>query len=136
VQPADGADPKVVEEVERRVGRLAERLRTLSLARLAAPSAGYATRADAGRRAAGALADAALGVSEAAPAGPPRWREVPRLRDFAVGDQVAVTGRELVEALAAGPAPDAQVWTRTGRRRARDVVAEVLDLLAAVGRVL
>jgi hypothetical protein len=83
------------------VERLADRLRSLSDVRLARPLPPYASRAEAAHALAQQLADGAASVEER-PA-----RLVPRLHDLAVGDQVAVTGQDLVDALrAAGPASD------------------------------
>jgi hypothetical protein len=76
-----------------------DRLRSMGLARLAASFEPESTRADAGRALAQRLADTA-----AALAGEPQ-RDLPRLGDQAVGDQVAVCGADL---LAAGvDSPDA-----------------------------
>jgi len=80
------------ERLAREVERLADRLRTLSDVRLARPLPPYATRADAARAVVQLLADHAAGL-EGRPS-----REVPRLTDLAVGDQVAVTGTDLVVA--------------------------------------
>ena len=86
------------------VERLAERLRTLSDVRLARSLPPYASRADAARAVAQLLADLAAsleGVDHPAGAAPAvAARTVPRLHDFAVGDQVAVTGHDLVRAAA------------------------------------
>ena len=79
------------------VRRVADRLRSLSQARLAAPCGGYPSAADAGRAVAQSLADAAAALE-----GEP-IRLLPRLSDFAVGDQVAVTGHDLLAALQPGP---------------------------------
>lgn len=105
------------------VRRVADRLRGLSEARLAesTPGAqstpGWASRAAAGRRLAQLLADLAAGVEGRLDRAAPTWRDVPGLSDFAVGDQVAVTGQDAAAALV-----DVQegegVWTRTGRQPA------------------
>jgi len=81
------------ERLTREVDRVADRLRTLSAARLREPVAGYASRADAGRAAAQALADACAELEATV------RRRLPELADFAVGDQVAVTGADLVAAV-------------------------------------
>ena len=96
------------------VDRVADRLRSLSEARLAAAVPGHASRAAAGWALAQALAEVAQGVEEGPGEVPPRWRSVPRLGDLAVGDQVAVTGHDAVAALA-GAGPDAPGWARSGR---------------------
>jgi hypothetical protein len=74
------------------VQRVADRLRSLSDARLARPLPPHATRADAAHALAQQLADTCARL-EGVPA-----RPVPRLHDLAVGDQVAVTGHDLVAA--------------------------------------
>jgi hypothetical protein len=117
------------------IRRVADRLRSLSAGRLAAPAPPFGSRAAAGRRAAQALADAAQGFEESGAAKSPRWRALPALSDFAVGDTVAVTGRDLIVA-ATGTRRDQQVWTRAGRRAAADVLFELDALLADVRRVL
>ncbi len=131
--PADTALPSAaVEDQARRVAadveRLADRLRRLSPARLSQPLPPYGTRADAGRFAAQLLADAAQGIEERDGSAAPRWRTVPSLPDHVVGEQVAVTGHDLLAALH-GLAPDLPVWTQQGRRPATEVLAEAADSL-------
>ena len=95
--PPPGADR--VDELARELGRLADRLRSLSDVRLARPSPGRGSRADQAHALAQRLADDAAALS-----GEPS-RAVPRLSDLAVGDQVAVTGNDLLAAaVAARPA--------------------------------
>jgi hypothetical protein len=89
---ADSA-PDPAADLAEQVGRLADRLRSLSDVRLAAALPGGGSRADAAYRLAQELADAAAGL-RAEPT-----RPVPRLDDLVVGDQVAVTGTDLVTAL-------------------------------------
>ena len=113
--PEEGWAP-LAEELAADVRRVADRLRTLSAGRLAGPPAPpedgmppYRSRAQAARGAAQAMADAAAAL-ESAPAG--GWverRPLPELADFAVGEQVAVTGHDLLAALALVSA-DEQVW--------------------------
>jgi hypothetical protein len=74
------------------LGRTVDRLRSLAIARLATPFEPEPTRGDAARGLAQRLADAAATL-----AGEPR-RTLPRLADGAVGDQVAVCGRDLLDA--------------------------------------
>lgn len=78
--------------------RTVDRLRSLSLARLGAPFEPEATRADAARWTAQRLADVAAEL-EGGPV-----RTLPRLADAAVGDQVAVCGRDVLAA-APGDSP-------------------------------
>ena len=90
-RPGDRAAP--VAALAEQVGRLADRLRSLSDVRLRAALPGGGSRADAAHRVAQQLADAAARL-----AGEP-VRPVPRLDDLVVGDQVAVTGADLLAAL-------------------------------------
>ncbi len=121
------------------VRRVADRLRTLSAARLAGPPAPpedgmppYRSRAQAARGAAQAMADAAAALESAAVGGVYVRRDLPELADFAAGDQVAVTGHDLLAALALVP-PDEQVWfgvydrapARLGVERAARLLADV-----------
>jgi hypothetical protein len=124
-----GAEPaQPLERLATEVERVSDRLRTLPQRRLEAPSPPYDSVAAAARALAQQLADAAQGVDERARAGSPRWREVPALGVFAAGDQVTVTGRDLLAALAGVP-PETPVWTRDGRGTAADVAAGCLDAL-------
>jgi hypothetical protein len=77
------------------------------------------------------LADAAAGVDGRAGSDPPDLRTVPALSVFALGDQVAVTARDLAEATTGLDAAE-PVWWR-GKRRALNVV---LDELLAAGEAL
>jgi hypothetical protein len=70
--------------------RVVDRLRSMPLTRLAAPWGDYPSRAVGARALAQRLADRAADLS-----GLPR-RRVPDVGDAAVGDQVAVTGRDLL----------------------------------------
>jgi hypothetical protein len=126
----------------RDVDRVADRLRGLSQARLAAAAPPHASRAAAARTTAQTLADAAAGLEARGEPSSPPWRTVPELSEFAAGDQVAVTGHDLVSA-AERAAPDDLVWARDGRRTARDgrrtardVLGEAADALAALRRRL
>jgi hypothetical protein len=125
----------LLESVAADVSRVADRLRSMSEARLAAPVPGYPSRAAAGRAVSQAAALAGQGVEECMSPGEPSWREVPALSDFVVGDQVAVTGRDLLAAVG-GVQPTQPVWVRGGRRTALDVVTDVGVLLEDVRRLL
>lgn len=97
-QPPFGVTPAVV-ALARDAGVLADRFRHLGESRLRAAAGGHVSRAAAGRGLAQRLADLAAAV-EAAGARP-AGRTVPDDGPFAVGDQIAVTGHDLVVALAA-----------------------------------
>lgn len=132
------------------VRRLADRLRSLPQSRiqvrldpqpalpagLPAPAEGPLTRAVFAHALAQLLADAALGVEAREGRQPPPRRPLPTLSVFTVGDQVGVTGTDLVNALR-GVAPDAEVWTPAGTRGpAGDVLAQCLDAVAALWAVV
>jgi hypothetical protein len=148
-------------EIEADVRRVAERLRTLSEAQLAAATPPYASRAAGGRALAQTLADAAQALEERESGSEPRWRDVPALSDLAVGDQVARTGQDLLTALdstgrpptprgdhavpafpsggdhaVSAVAPAETVWARGTRRTAGEVVADAAAHLAALRRLL
>ncbi len=80
--------------------RTVDRLRSLALTRLAAPFEPEPTRADAARDLVQRLADRAADL-----AGEPH-RDVPRLADSAVGDQLAVVGHDLADAALEAARPD------------------------------
>jgi hypothetical protein len=122
-------------EIEADVRRVAERLRTLSEAQLAAEAPPYSSRAAGGRTVAQTLADAAQALEERDSGAEPRWRDVPALSDFAVGDQVAVTGQDLLSALDS-TGREGTVWARGTRRTAGEVVADAAAQLAALRRLL
>ncbi len=113
----DGWPGAVRAEIEADVRRVAERLRTLSEAQLAAEAPPYPSRAAGARTVAQTLADAAQALEERGSGAEPRWRDVPALSDFAVGDQVALTGQDLLTALGS-----------TGRRRPSGRGAPVVRL--------
>lgn len=88
------------------VRRVADRLRSLPLARLDAPPAppdgdapAYASRAAAAREVAEVLAAAAARLEATGARRAPTLRRLPELRPHAAGDQVAVTGHDLLAAL-------------------------------------
>jgi hypothetical protein len=122
-------------ELARDVDRVADRLRGLSQARLAAAAPPHASRAAAARATAQALADASESLESGDEPSPPPWRTLPEHTDFEVGDQIAVTGHDLVLA-AERAAPDDRVWSRGGRRTADEVIGDAADALAALRRLL
>jgi hypothetical protein len=103
------------EELPAVLRRLADRLSTLSLTRLAAPVEGHESRAMAAHALAGRLAALAQGIEERSTADPPDWRELPWIADGVVADQLVVVGADLVAALHAVD-DDTPVWTRAGKR--------------------
>jgi hypothetical protein len=136
-------------EIEADVRRVAERLRTLSEAQLAAVAPPYSSRAAGGRTVVQTLADAAQALEERDSGAEPHWRDVPALPDLSVGDQVALTGNDLLAQLPpstptptggdhAVPAvgPEETVWARGTRRTAGEVVADAAAQLAGLRRLL
>jgi hypothetical protein len=123
------------DELEADARRVPDRLRGLSQARLAAPTPPHESAAEAGHAAAQVLATAAQGLAERSVGGEPRWRQVPRLSDFAVGDQVAVTAHDLLAVLA-GCDPGGPAWTPGARRTAEEVGTSAAATLAATRRQL
>lgn len=123
------------EELEADVRRVADRLRSLSQARLAAPAPPHESRADAARAAAQTLAKAAQCLAERESGVEPSWRPLPVLSDFAVGDQVAVTGHDLLAELGA-VGPDDVVWGSGSPRTAFEVVTAAAFALAQTRRLL
>jgi len=97
----------------------------------------YRSRAQAARGAAQAMANAAAALEFAAVSdGGFPWRPLPELPDFAVGDQVAVTGHDLLAAVELVP-PDTDVyWDVLEHGPARHQVEQAARLLADVRRRL
>ncbi len=121
-----GVDRSDLDELEWELSRLADRLRSLSDVRLGGPFPPHESRAVAALDLAQLLADAAQGVEERACLQPPVSRVVPDLGVFALGDQVAVTGRDLVAATVDAD-PDIEVWIAGRRIRAREVIATMTE---------
>lgn len=117
------------------VRRVADRLRGLSQARLAAEVPPHASRAAAARATAQALADAAQGMEERDRADELVRRALPALGDLAAGDQLMVTGQDLLAA-AAQVAADEPVWARGCRRTAGQVLAAAGAHVAELRRLL
>jgi hypothetical protein len=131
-------------ELAAEVDRVADRLRSMSQARLAGMPAQpennfppYHGRAQAGRTLATELAHLARCLEAAASGGTsPPWLQVPELSDFAAGDQVAVAGHDLLAALDL-VGPDDEVWFDTyGGGPARTGVERVQRLLGDLRRRL
>lgn len=119
----------------RDIDRMSDRLRGLSEARLAAAAPPHASRAAAARATAQTLADAAAGLEARADPMAPTWRTLPELGDLAAGDQLAVTGHDLLTA-AQQAGPDDHAWARHGRRSAHQMLAEAAAALTALRRLL
>ena len=94
--PLDAGDPA---RLEQEVARTADRLRSLSLVRLAAPLADGRSRAGAALSLAQELTDRAAGLADRP------LRMLPDLPDRAAGDVLAVCGVDLVDRLREHPDP-------------------------------
>jgi hypothetical protein len=90
-----GSDQTPGEAYAAQLERTVDRLRSLAITRLSTPFEPEPTRADAARGLAQRLADVAAGLDGDG------QRSLPRLADPAVGDQLAVCGRDLLAAAAA-----------------------------------
>ena len=77
------------------------------------------------------LADAAAGIEGGNASEPPAGRGVPECNVFALGDQIAVTARDLATA-AAGLDGALPVWWQGARYQ----LADVLDVVAAAAQGL
>ncbi len=108
--PLDPGDPR---RLRLECQRTAERLRSMSLVRLATPLPDGRSRAAAALDLAQAMADSAAQLTGDPP------RRLPALPDQAAGDVLAVTAGDLAEALGAGPVE------RAGQECARAVEALV-----------
>ncbi|HET9946036.1 MAG TPA: hypothetical protein VFR56_10310 [Actinomycetes bacterium] len=153
--PADDPWAALREGLAADVRRVSDRLRSMSATRLASPPGpsadpadqgpAYVSRAQAGRAAAAELARVATALEAQAarpgPADPPpshprQVPDLPVLSDLAVGDQVAVTGHDLLAALDAVP-PGTPVWTSTDENpTAEQAVRQAARVLADVRRRL
>jgi hypothetical protein len=134
------------------VRRVSDRLRSLSATRLASPPGPspdggplFASRAKAGRAAAAELARAATALEAASgrpdlghPAQSRQVPDLPVLSDLAVGDQVAVTGHDLLAALdLVGPAVPVSTSADENRTRtAEQIVRAAAQSLTDVRRRL
>jgi len=85
------------------------------------------SRAEAGHELADELAKAAQGIEERFSAGPPRWRAVPFVGPFVVGDQLVVLGNELSAAVAGLGQEGEPVWSAPAGRVGADQVLARLD---------
>jgi hypothetical protein len=139
IQPRETPDlaawDALVLELGRDIERVSDRLRGLSEARLAAAAPPHGSRAAASRATAQTLADAAAGLEAGGDPVAPTWRALPELSDLSAGDQLAVTGHDLLAA-AQQAAPDDHAWARLGRRTAHLVLSEAAAALTALRRLL
>jgi len=131
VQDLDTLDAVSV-RLETVLNRLASRYRSMPESKLHGRLPDGRSRAAAGHELASLIALAAQGVEDRARPVPPAWRALPFEGPFVVGDQIGVTGHDLLAAcgrLGENPAA-AAVWAPPGVRCDRAGVGTIL------GRVL
>ena len=129
---------ELADELATELGRVADLFRRMPHSKFTLRLEPYGDRARAGHWLTGQLAGLAQGAEEWQSATPPRWRTVPSLGVFALGDQIAVTGADLLAAFLALPDPDtAQIWARgDGRVPAEKALAAVLESTTALRKRL
>ena len=134
---ADG-EPSAAEVLARELTRLAEGYRRLPHSKFALRLEPYGDRAQAGHWLAAQVTMVAQGMERWDSPQPPRWRELPRLGVFALGDQIAVVGNDLVAAYQALKDPrETLIWTPgEGRVPAEKAMAAVLESTTALCRAL
>lgn len=117
------------------LSRLASRFRSMPESKLLGRLPDGRPRAAAGHELASLIALAAQGVEDRSRPMPPAWRSLPFEGPFVVGDQIGVTGHDLLaacERLGLGegqrcPAVSAAVWAPPGVRCERAGVGTVLE---------
>ena len=100
----------------RAVALLAAAYRSLPQSKLLGLLPDGRSRAEAGHRFAALLAALGQGVEERRSGTVPTWRELPFDGVFIVGDQIAVTGYDLVTGMRALTDLDELVWSAEGER--------------------
>lgn len=155
-KPADandaesGADPSSAKELTRaptrelpqafaaEVTRVAEAYRRMPHSKFGLRLAPYGDRAQAGHWLATQLTLLAQGMESRDSPRAPRWQELPVLGVFALGDQIAVVGNDLLAAFQALDDPrETLVWTPgDGRVPAEKAMAAVLESTTALRKAL
>lgn len=125
-------DPRAV--IARETERVVDRLRQLSVERLAQPATPWHSRFEAAYAVATALADAAQDIEER-DGPPPVRRTLPRLSAHAAGHLLAVTAADLLWALD-GVADEAPTWAAGHRAAAGEVAQRAADALTALRRAI
>jgi hypothetical protein len=119
------------------VAQLAASYRALPQSKLLGLLPDGRSRAEAGYRFAARLAMFGQGVEERTLDVPPTWRSLPFDGVFIVGDQIAVTGHDLVAGIAGLDDLDELVWTAEGERvRAGELLAAAVGEAAELQRVV
>ena len=121
------------------LNRLSAQFRAMPESKLLGRLPDGRSRAAAGHELAGLLALAAQGVEDRERRNPPTWRALPFEGPFVVGDQIGVTGHDLLIACARGESC-ADVWAppgmRGGRAASGDVLGHVLEVAESLAGVL
>lgn len=119
------------------LARLAAAFRSMPQSKLFGVLPDGRTRAQGGHQLAMLLAATGQGIEQRAATGTPNWRQLPFDGPFVVGDQIAVTGHDLLAGLRALGDPREPVWSPQGRRvAAADSVAAALEAAAALRALL
>lgn len=120
------------------LARLAEGYRRLPHSKFALRLEPYGDRAQAGHWLAAQVTMVAQGIERWDSPQPPRWRDLPTLGVFALGDQIAVVGNDLVAAYRALKDPrETFIWTPgDGRVPAEKAMAAVLESTTALRKAL
>jgi hypothetical protein len=118
--------------------RLADGYRRLPHSKFGLRLEPYGDRAQAGHWLAAQVTMVAQGMERWDSPQPPRWHDLPRLGVFALGDQIAVVGNDLVAAYRALEDPrDTFIWTPgDGRVPAEKAMAAVLESTTALRKAL
>ena len=134
---ADG-EPSAVEVLAGELAKVADGYRRLPHSKFSLRLEPYGDRAQAGHWLAAQVTMVAQGIERWDSPQPPRWRELPTLGVFALGDQIAVVGNDLVAAYRALKDPrETLIWTPgEGRVPAEKAMAAVLDSTTALRRAL
>ena len=119
------------------VAHLAASYRALPQSKLLGVLSDGRSRAEAGYWLAALFATFGQGIEERALDVPPAWRSLPFDGVFIVGDQIAVTGHDLVAGIAGLDDLDVMVWTVDGRRvRAGELLAAAMGEAGELLRAL
>ena len=129
----ESADPR--EHIAREIGRLHDRLSSMSADRLAAELPPWPSRAAAAHATARRIALLAQGVEAGSSPQPPAYRELPDVQERIVADQLAVCTHDFLMALT-GIADSTPVWVGVTRATVAQVMAEAGQALTDLRRTL
>jgi hypothetical protein len=131
-------EPSAADVLADELTRLADGYRRLPHSKFALRLEPYGDRAQAGYWLAAQVTTVAQGIERWDSPRPPAWRELPTLGVFALGDQIAVVGNDLLAAYRALKDPrETLIWTRGhGRVPAEKAMAAVLESTTALRRAL